>query len=437
MNRALIITAIMILVLAVSVIGFDQSKQVQTIRRDKAISMPSLFEAQDTCTIWRHWIEDTIVGYSSGYDSCHQTVIYFDPSECGSPTYPFEISSVSLVMFDPPDSYDPKDYQWPVTLDIVVYDLQVSYDSCYGPGTELCRQQFICDSTSFAYPNTGTVTFDIPCCIDGPVFVGVDYASVSSSDNYPSIMFDYSSDPDTCHLFYYVCDAWYGWYAYWITPPGYPFFWVHGETVSLACCTDTDGDLICDQNDNCPYAPNNDQADIDSDNVGDICDNCPDDPNLSQDDTDGDELGDACDNCPSDYNTSQADADDDGIGDACDVCPFDPTNDVDSDGICGLDDNCPTMFNPGQEDADSDGQGDACETIDLCIGSRGNIDGDLGDMIDISDLVYLVDYMFTGGPPPPVFEEADVDGNGVLDISDLVYMIDFMFNGGPPPEPCP
>ena len=68
---------------------------------------------------------------------------------------------------------------------------------------------------------------------------------------------------------------------------------------------------------------------------------------------------------------------------------------------------------------------------------RGNVDYDLGDVIDISDLVYLVDYMFTGGPTPECLDEADVDASGDIDISDLVYLVDYMFNGGPPPVACP
>ena len=71
---------------------------------------------------------------------------------------------------------------------------------------------------------------------------------------------------------------------------------------------------------------------------------------------------------------------------------------------------------------------------------RGNVDYDAGDVIDISDLVYLVDYMFNGGSEPPCEEEADVDGGGgesPIDISDLVYLVDYMFNGGPEPLDCP
>jgi len=68
---------------------------------------------------------------------------------------------------------------------------------------------------------------------------------------------------------------------------------------------------------------------------------------------------------------------------------------------------------------------------------RGNVDYDPADQIDISDLVYLVDYMFTGGPAPVCFEEADMDcTGGILDIADLVYLVDYMFNQGPAPCRC-
>jgi len=79
------------------------------------------------------------------------------------------------------------------------------------------------------------------------------------------------------------------------------------------------------------------------------------------------------------------------------------------------------------------GQGTPC-----CI-VRGNIDHDSTGTLDISDLVYVVTYMFDGGPPPPCPDEADVNGNGVgvADIADLVYLIDYMFNFGPAPAPCP
>lgn len=68
---------------------------------------------------------------------------------------------------------------------------------------------------------------------------------------------------------------------------------------------------------------------------------------------------------------------------------------------------------------------------------RGNINHDPAGQIDISDLVYLIDYMFLQGPQPPNYDEGNVDGLGVIDISDLVFLVDYMFLSGPEPPPCP
>lgn len=55
--------------------------------------------------------------------------------------------------------------------------------------------------------------------------------------------------------------------------------------------------------------------------------------------------------------------------------------------------------------------------------------------LDISDLLCLVDYMFTEMDYelcPNLY--CDTDNSGQLDISDLLYIVDFMFNEGPPPQ---
>lgn len=71
-----------------------------------------------------------------------------------------------------------------------------------------------------------------------------------------------------------------------------------------------------------------------------------------------------------------------------------------------------------------------------CLGAiRG--DYDLSGEIDISDLVALVNFMFSGGTPSDCFEEADVDSSGGIDISDLIGLVDFIFSGGAEPMPCP
>jgi hypothetical protein len=74
-----------------------------------------------------------------------------------------------------------------------------------------------------------------------------------------------------------------------------------------------------------------------------------------------------------------------------------------------------------------------------CCEFRGDVNNDGAELIDISDLFYMIDYMFTGGPAPVCFDAADIDASGSppLDISDLFYLVNFMFTGGPPPLPCP
>lgn len=63
----------------------------------------------------------------------------------------------------------------------------------------------------------------------------------------------------------------------------------------------------------------------------------------------------------------------------------------------------------------------------------GHISGDLNNdgQVDISDLVYLVDFCFHGGPAPSFLEGADLDHNGTVDISDLVSLVDRIFVSGP------
>ena len=61
----------------------------------------------------------------------------------------------------------------------------------------------------------------------------------------------------------------------------------------------------------------------------------------------------------------------------------------------------------------------------------GDADGN-GVGPDIEDLVYLVNYMFAFGPPPPEMAAVDMDGNGSgPDIADLLTLVNYMFNQGP------
>jgi parallel beta-helix repeat protein len=52
---------------------------------------------------------------------------------------------------------------------------------------------------------------------------------------------------------------------------------------------------------------------------------------------------------------------------------------------------------------------------------------------DISDVVYLVAYIFSGGLPPNPLLAGDANCDTSVDISDVVYLIAYIFSGGAPP----
>lgn len=72
-----------------------------------------------------------------------------------------------------------------------------------------------------------------------------------------------------------------------------------------------------------------------------------------------------------------------------------------------------------------------------CFGLRGNVNGEIDNMVDVADLTYLVDYLFRGGFAPPCFDEADYNASGGVDVADLGSIVDYLFRGGPPPGFCP
>ncbi len=60
-------------------------------------------------------------------------------------------------------------------------------------------------------------------------------------------------------------------------------------------------------------------------------------------------------------------------------------------------------------------------------------DADASGGIDISDAVFLIGYIFGGGPAPSPIRSGDADCSGSIDISDVVYLIAYIFAGGAPP----
>ncbi|MFH1688093.1 MAG: hypothetical protein ABIE70_11320 [bacterium] len=95
--------------------------------------------------------------------------------------------------------------------------------------------------------------------------------------------------------------------------------------------------------------------------------------------------------------------------------------------------SCPQMTDVWFEHGDSSmpmPKGGCC-----CL-TRGDVNHD-GTQPDIGDLVWLVNFMFNGGPQPGCMEEADINADlGGPDIDDLVYLVDYMFNDGPAIPDC-
>lgn len=134
--------------------------------------------------------------------------------------------------------------------------------------------------------------------------------------------------------------------------------------------------------------------------------------------------------------TLEADVDGDGADDPMASILIEPTSIPDCNGN-GVDDALDISFGTSV-DANGNGFPDECE-IPFSAGSCfvcGDADGNT--LVTISDVVYLINYIFAGGPAPSPIMSGDADCNGLVTISDAVYLINFIFVGGAAPcAACP
>jgi hypothetical protein len=58
--------------------------------------------------------------------------------------------------------------------------------------------------------------------------------------------------------------------------------------------------------------------------------------------------------------------------------------------------------------------------------------------VNIGDAVYMISYIFKGGPAPIPYPVCSGDANGDCqpNVGDAVYIISYVFKGGPPPPTC-
>ncbi|GEM_PF-193117 len=215
--------------------------------------------------------------------------------------------------------------------------------------------------------------------------------------------------------------------------------------------------------------------DYDGDGLVDSLDNCPSVANASQEDTDGDGVGDPCDNCPALSNPDQADDNGDGIGDLCDGrlhvvehvlpdayldrpyfyrlsavggqppyswthlggdLPYGLTFEGDTLGtVQGIPSYKATFYfavicRDSQNPPLVDTQGVALTVVD-----PPHVHGDANGSgwVDISDAVYLIAYLYVGGPSPSPSVAGDADCDGSISLYDVVYLVSYIFSRGPAP----
>ncbi len=75
---------------------------------------------------------------------------------------------------------------------------------------------------------------------------------------------------------------------------------------------------------------------------------------------------------------------------------------------------------------------DILAAVEYSFYSTGDANSD-GE-IDVGDVLYLIDYLFSGGSAPDPLWLGDVDCDDLVGVGDVVYLINYLFLGGS--EPC-
>ena len=69
----------------------------------------------------------------------------------------------------------------------------------------------------------------------------------------------------------------------------------------------------------------------------------------------------------------------------------------------------------------------------ICIHEYINGDVNADSVINLGDVVYLISYLYKGGPEPSPVEAGDCNCDGIVDVGDIVYLVSYLYKGGPPP----
>jgi hypothetical protein len=61
-------------------------------------------------------------------------------------------------------------------------------------------------------------------------------------------------------------------------------------------------------------------------------------------------------------------------------------------------------------------------------------DANANGLVDLSDVIYLLNYLFRNGPLPCPMEAGDANCNGLVDLSDAIFLLNYLFKGGAAPS---
>ena len=63
--------------------------------------------------------------------------------------------------------------------------------------------------------------------------------------------------------------------------------------------------------------------------------------------------------------------------------------------------------------------------------TRGDANSD--GSVTVGDVVYIISYLYKGGPAPSPLGKADTNCDGSVNVADVIYLINYLFKGGPLP----
>ncbi|MFP6737771.1 MAG: thrombospondin type 3 repeat-containing protein, partial [Planctomycetota bacterium] len=114
------------------------------------------------------------------------------------------------------------------------------------------------------------------------------------------------------------------------------------------------------------------------------------------------------------------------------------------DSDCARHNACQPEICGNGEDDDGDGLTDCddsdCEAAEECQVVAGPVfyraDADDNGSVQLTDGIYILNFLFLGGAAPPCFDSADADDNGAVQLTDGIFILNFLFlGGGAPPAP--